>query len=63
MKKCGEAIRQLKEKTLRQIFTSQHRQHVENVFYLLEKYLKEVCDVYAKPKAIRIKRLTDQRNL
>lgn len=38
--KCADAIRQLKENAFKQILTSQYKEHLENVFYLLEKYLR-----------------------
>lgn len=38
--KCGNAIKQMKENAFKQIHTSQYKEHLENVFYLLEKYLE-----------------------
>lgn len=40
--KCGSAIKQLKENAYKQIHTSQYKEHLNNVFYLLEKYLEGI---------------------
>lgn len=40
--KCANAIKQLKENAFRQIHTAQYKEHLENVFYLLEKYLEGI---------------------
>jgi syntaxin 18 len=63
IRKCAETIRQLKEKTFAQHYSTQYREHLENVFYLLEKYLKDVCKFYSEQKAIRVKRVVEKKNL
>lgn len=40
IKKCADEIRLLKETANGQIFPSQYRQNLENVFFILEKYFK-----------------------
>jgi hypothetical protein len=40
IKKCAAQMASLKEKAFQHILTSQQRQHMENLFFLLEKYLK-----------------------
>ena len=40
IKKCADAIRNLKEKVFTEIHTAQYKEHLENIFYLLNKYLK-----------------------
>lgn len=44
--KCASAVKQLKENALKQIHTPQYRDHLENVFYLLEKYLEGTLYIY-----------------
>ncbi|CAF0907517.1 unnamed protein product [Brachionus calyciflorus] len=63
IKKCGDAIRNLKENTFKQIYAPQQKHHLENVFYLMEKYLKDVCKLYSEQKAIRVKRMVDRKKL
>jgi hypothetical protein len=54
----------LKEATFKQKITSrQAREHLDNVFMLLEKYLKDVCKFYSEQKAIRVKRVLEKKNL
>ena len=41
IKRTVDSIRNLKEKSLTSgSFTSQYREHLDNIFYLLDKYLK-----------------------
>ncbi len=64
IKKCADTIRNLKEATFRERVASwQVREHLENVFMLLEKYLKDVCKFYSEQKAIRVKRVLEKKNL
>jgi len=63
IKRTADSNRSLKERTLsNDIFTAQYREHLENIFYLLDKYLKEVCNIYSEQKAIRVKRILDRKN-
>lgn len=63
IRKCAEMIRQLREAKLRhQKYTSQQREHLDNVFYLLDKYLKDVCKLYSEQKAIRVRRIVEKKN-
>ena len=40
IKRCSDSIHALKQSTLRQEHTKQYREHVENLFRLIENYLK-----------------------
>ena len=43
IKRTADSNRSLKERTLsNDIFTAQYREHLENIFYLLDKYLKGI---------------------
>ena len=46
IKKCADAIRHLKEKAFAEIHTAQYKEHLENIFYLLDKYLKGACFIF-----------------
>lgn len=64
IKKCADAIRQLKDKALDDSSAlPQYKDHLENMFYLLEKYLKDVCKIYTEQKAIRVTRVVERNNL
>lgn len=64
IKKCADTTRQLKARALADTeLTPQYRDHLENMFYLLDKYLKDVCKIYTEQKAIRVKRVVERKNL
>lgn len=63
IKKCADTTRQLKDKAFSNSLTQQFKEHLENMFYLLEKYLKDVCKIYTEQKAIRVKRVVERKNL
>ena len=66
IKKCADAIRGSKEAafvTGSEISGGQNEMHLENVFFLVEKYLKDVCKIYTEQKAIRVKRVVERKNM
>ena len=40
IKKCSDAIAQLKQNAYKDILSQQYKEHLDNLLYLLEKYLK-----------------------
>lgn len=40
IKKCADATRQLKNSAFKETIVSQYRDHLENMFFLVDKYLK-----------------------
>lgn len=42
IKRTVDSIRTLKEKQTNALFTPQYKEHLENMFYLLDKYLKGI---------------------
>lgn len=63
IKKCADATRQLKNNAFKETIVSQYRDHLENMFFLVDKYLKDVCKIYTEQKAIRVKRVVERKNL
>ncbi len=66
IKKCADAIRASKENAFSENGTDvvdQKMVHLENVFFLVEKYLKDVCKIYTEQKAIRVKRVVERKNM
>ena len=63
IKRCSEAIRTFKSKTTshRSSFSVQYNQHLENMFYLMDKYLKDVLKMYADQKAVRVQRAKEKQ--
>ena len=55
---CHQLIDQFQKdfKSIRGGYTETHERHVAAVKEILEKYLKEVCQMYAQQKAIRVER-------
>jgi syntaxin 18 len=68
IKKCADAIRGAKEAAFGAgdngvEIPGQNKAHLENVFFLVEKYLKDVCKIYTEQKAIRVKRVVEKKNM
>jgi syntaxin 18 len=62
IKRCSDSIHTLKRNTLNQDHNKQYREHLENMFQLIESYLKDVCKIYSEQKAIRVKRILQKKN-
>lgn len=63
IRRTVDSIRSLKEKSLANATLSpQYKEHLESIFYLLNRYLKEVCNIYSEQKAIRVKKILDKKN-
>ncbi|RNA10850.1 syntaxin-18 [Brachionus plicatilis] len=62
IKKCADSIKILKLKTFKEVYSAQRQDHLHNTFYLLEKYLKNVCKIYSQQKAVKVKRKIDMKN-
>jgi syntaxin 18 len=63
MKNSSRIIRNLRTETEQAKISDQTREHQTAVINLLEKYMKEVCDIYSEQKAIRVKRAFEKQRM
>lgn len=60
---CRELLKNLRKEVRNQSLTPQQLEHHEGVIFLLESHLNSACNLYTEQKAIRVKRVYDQRKL
>jgi hypothetical protein len=65
IQKSAKAIQQLRDRPVVNNFklNRNYRDHLNNLFFILESYLKDVCRTYSKQKAIRVNRYLEKKNM
>uniref|UniRef100_UPI00358E2971 syntaxin-18 n=1 Tax=Myxine glutinosa TaxID=7769 RepID=UPI00358E2971 len=63
MRACSDMLKQLGTDVSREVVPTQVKQHQEGMLDLIRTYLKEVCNLYAEQRAIRVKRMVDRKQL
>uniref|UniRef100_A0A8C4PX34 Syntaxin-18 n=1 Tax=Eptatretus burgeri TaxID=7764 RepID=A0A8C4PX34_EPTBU len=63
MRACSDMLKQLGTDVSCEVVPTQVKKHQEGMLDLIRTYLKEVCNLYAEQRAIRVKRMVDRKQL